>query len=95
MGKETPKLKRIYLEKGITSCELRFAGCWGDNALGFAHKHKRSWYRGQDHKLSEFDQTILACTPCHQKIEFDKKLTEECFDKLRGGSCLSQTEIEY
>jgi len=82
-NKDRAKLKLIYQEKGITTCELRFEGCWVNNALGFAHKHKRSYYLLWPDQLGTFTETILACNPCHQKIEYDKKLTEEMFDKLR------------
>jgi hypothetical protein len=73
------KLEEIYLEKGITSCELKFDGCWGDNALHFAHRYKR-----RDPRCKHtFKSTILACNPCHMKIEYDKQLTEEVFKLLR------------
>jgi len=78
------KLKELYFSKGITSCELHLDGCWGNNALSFAHRHKRSWYYGNEELLGDFNQTLLVCIPCHNKIEFNKELTEELFNKLRG-----------
>ena len=77
-------LKKLYLAKGITRCELRFDGCWGNNGLSWAHRHKRIFYKSQPELLEDFNQTILACVYCHQKIEYDRKLTEEKFIKLRG-----------
>lgn len=77
--KARKKLKEIYEEKGITSCELRFGGCWRTNALSFAHRYKRGDARCEH----TFEGTILACVPCHQKIEYDSKLSEEMFNKLR------------
>ena len=77
-------LKRIYQEKGIISCELRFPGCWRSNHLGFAHKEKRRKYYSCPEKLSEFRETILACPVCHDAIEYDRELTISVFKKLRN-----------
>jgi len=78
-----PKLKKEFMAKDITSCELRLDGCWINNALGFAHRHKRDWYNTEPDLLGSFDQVILSCNPCHQKIEYDSDLTKEVFEKLR------------
>lgn len=59
------KLKTRFTAMGITSCELQYAGCWFDNALGFAHAAKRVKLKGDD-----LYYVILVCNPCHQKIEF-------------------------
>jgi hypothetical protein len=77
-------LKKIYLEKGITRCELRFDCCADGEMLSFAHRHKRRWYLGREYLLRSFHHTILACIPCHQEIEKDKELTERQFLRLRG-----------
>lgn len=50
---------------GITTCELRYEGCWRDNALGFAHAAKRRKLTREDLK-----HVILCCNPCHDQIEF-------------------------
>jgi hypothetical protein len=76
-------LKIIYQKKGITTCELRFKDCWFNNALSFAHHHKRSWYLDKPELLGSFNETILCCTSCHQKIEYDYELTKMVFTKLR------------
>jgi len=80
------KLKDLYTEQGIYSCELRLDGCTGAYFTNFAHRHKRIWYYPEDKQvlLSDFNQTVLACTSCHEKIEHNKGLTEEMFNKLRG-----------
>lgn len=83
-NRDRAKLKKEYEEKGITTCELKFVDCWVHNALGFAHRHKRSFYNTWPELLGSFDETILACNPCHQKIEYDKKLAKEMFYKLRS-----------
>ena len=77
--KQRQKLKVEYETKGITTCELGFNGCWGDNALSFAHRYKSSDPRCEH----TFVGKILACIPCHDKIEYDRELTEKMFKKLR------------
>lgn len=59
------KLKIRFAAMGIMSCELRYPGCWFDNGLGFAHAAKRVKLKGDD-----LYHVILACNPCHDKIEF-------------------------
>lgn len=49
---------------GITTCELRYEGCWNDDALGFAHAAKRRKLIREDLK-----HVILACNPCHDLLE--------------------------
>ena len=73
-AKARKKLKVIYEDKEITNCELRFKGCWVNNALSFAHRHKRKWYLDHPELLGEFKQTVLACIPCHDIIEDDKEM---------------------
>jgi hypothetical protein len=55
-----PEHERI----GNVTCELRLVGCWINNALTWAHPKKR---RHTTHK--ELPVVILACAPCHDKIE--------------------------
>ena len=74
------KLKSEYQNKGITTCELRLPGCWYNNALSFAHRYKRTDPRCKH----TFKQTILACVPCHQQIEYNQELTEKVFTRLRS-----------
>lgn len=77
------KLKELYTEKGIRFCEARFPGCFVNNFLTFAHKHKRVFYLSCPEKLYAFDETLLLCVKCHDKIETSRELTEEIFRKLR------------
>jgi hypothetical protein len=56
------KLKPKFYNAGITSCELGWEGCWGDNARGFAHAQKR-WH------VEDLEEVILACNPCHETLE--------------------------
>lgn len=85
---ERKKLKVIFEEKGITSCEIRKPGCFRDNFLSFAHDHKRDWYKtkGNEHLLGDFNHVLLACIPCHEKIEDDKEETKRLFEQLRYGN---------
>ncbi len=73
-------LKEIYLDKGITVCEM----CGGSFALSWHHRHKRWWYIKKTELLSSFNQTILVCQNCHNKIEYDKELHNKTFERLRG-----------
>lgn len=75
------KLKKIYLEKEITRCEI----CGLDNFLGFAHDKKRIEYYGTDN-LGKFEHTLLLCNECHKRIEYDRKLTKYYFNLLREHS---------
>lgn len=82
--KANRQLKKMFEEKGITWCEMCGAH-WG---LSFAHRHKRLWYRPQLHLLSDFNQVLLLCIQCHNKIEYDKELTKDVFIKFRGEEVL-------
>lgn len=73
-------LRALYHYKGITRCEM----CNTDDFLSWAHRHKRHWYNSDPELLAVFEQTLLLCVSCHQKIEYDKKLTEKTFNMLRG-----------
>lgn len=82
-AKARKKLKVIYEDKEITSCELGFKDCWHNNALGFHHRHKRKFYYSCPELLGEFNQTILCCNNCHDKVEDNRKLNRIIFKKLR------------
>lgn len=60
------ELSAEFAAAGITSCELRLDGCWGDRALGWAHGRKRRHLKGDELKTL----TALACNPCHARIEY-------------------------
>jgi len=77
------KLKIEYENRGIVVCELRFKGCWINNGLSFHHKRKRIEYYGCPERIGYFNETILCCVSCHQKIENDRELTREVFKRLR------------
>lgn len=59
------KLSTDFASRGITSCELGYEGCWREKALGWAHGRKRRHLEGDE--LTSL--VILACNPCHDKIE--------------------------
>jgi len=58
------KLKVEFEKRDITSCELRLAGCWINNALSFAHIDKRRFLSADQLRI-----VVLACVPCHSLIE--------------------------
>ena len=79
------KIRARFKREGITRCEIGLdSQCTGALFTGIAHRHKRSWYYNKTELLSDFNQTILACSHCHGKIEGNRKLTEEVFQALRG-----------
>ena len=82
------KLKKIYLEKEITTCEVREKtkerNCLRNWALSFHHRHKRNfYYRHNRTLLGEFNQTLLVCQNCHDLLENNPLLTRYYFNKLR------------
>ena len=70
-----PKLKEKFLRMGITSCELALEGCWRTEALSWAHSVKRR----HASTMELLEEVILACTPCHDRIE---KLGEAEMSKI-------------
>lgn len=64
-------LKGSFAAASITTCELKYEGCWRNNNLSFAHALKRRHLvEGAEKGKPESVYTvILACVPCHQKIE--------------------------
>ena len=79
------KLIALHAEKhDLKLCEINLPGCMRTWPLAPAHRHKRNWYKGDVELLADPKQWVVACQHCHDAIEFDKKLTEEVFIKLRG-----------
>lgn len=77
--------KRLRASLGhIGTCEMRLEGCLISWPLQFAHRHKRSWYKGDLEKLSNTKQVIVACQSCHNKTEYNRELNDEVFNKIRG-----------
>lgn len=58
------ELKKVFEEKGVTTCELNYSKCWRKSALGFAHIAKR-----RELGIDEMKSVVLACNPCHEIIE--------------------------
>lgn len=73
-------LKQMFLDKGITRCEL----CGSTFMLSFAHRHKRIHYRSHPELLSDYKQVLVLCMADHMKLEASKSLTEDTFNRLRG-----------
>lgn len=62
-NKERATLNQAFLRAGITRCEVRLPGCWGE-AHGHAHKDKR-----RNLSAEQLKETVLACNHCHGIIE--------------------------
>ena len=58
-------LVKAFDRAGITRCELRYAGCWFNNALGFAHSLKRRNITTPE----QMTECCLCCNICHDQIE--------------------------
>lgn len=85
-AKANRKLKKEYMNRGYTGqgvCEARLEGCQRTFGVGYAHKHKRVYYYSKPELLSSYNETILACTNCHNKMENYKELTLKLFKELR------------
>ncbi len=83
-------LGKKYAELGINVCEIGRA--FYDLALfkncakvwqGYAHRHKRGWYKTRPEALAQVSQTVRACNSCHDVIEHNRELTEKIFKVLR------------
>ena len=82
------KLKILFMELGIRSCEVKLSGCLKTEWLSYIHRHKRREYYGKEDMLVHKQQVLLGCIPCHQKLEQDAKLTQITFLTLRGSDDL-------
>ena len=82
-ARERTKLKRIYQQKGITTCEVKLEKCMRSFGLSFHHRKKRVEYYKCPEELGEFSETLLTCAFCHDCLEKDKELTKKVFNKLR------------
>jgi hypothetical protein len=64
------ELKVRFQIAGVTECELRWEGCWRNNALSFAHSKKRRKVSSPE----ELRECILACVPCHNRLEYGQNM---------------------
>jgi len=76
------RLKELF--DGQNYCEIGLEGCMRTWPLQFVHRHKRIWYKGDVEKLSDYNEVVIGCQVCHDKIEHNAELTEEVFKRLRG-----------
>ena len=56
-------LVKEFEEMGVTRCEIHLPDCTPSRFLGFAHTAKRR-------DVTDLKVVILACSNCHQKIEY-------------------------
>lgn len=73
------RLKKIFEANSVTTCELRYPGCWVDNALSFAHSRRRRFIKDNEMLM----EVVLACTYCHKKLdEMSHEATYETVTKI-------------
>lgn len=73
------KLAQMQIDHDIRHCEL----C-STTAITNAHKHKRVWYYDKpESTLWDYNQVVWVCMEHHNKMESDKKYTEQVFKELR------------
>lgn len=74
-------LKPRFERAGITTCELRWPGCWKDNGLGFAHAKRR-----RNLKAGELGIVILCCNYCHDALDLRPEAgTSAIVESVIGG----------
>lgn len=89
-------LAKRWIDEGIDYCEIGALGefnerfyklfsidCLKNWLLQNVHRHKRDHYNGDQEKLADRNEVVRGCQNCHDKIEVNKKLTEEVFEELR------------
>jgi hypothetical protein len=59
------RLKKLAIEKGICTCEIKLEGCLKNWALTWAHSKKSRFLITDE----DWMEAALACVACHQKIE--------------------------
>lgn len=77
-----PRLKVIFRENGITTCEIKLKICKHNNFLGFAHTRRRA--RLTQEQVVDPHFVVLGCNPCHEYVDFkmDRKKAEELLDGI-------------
>lgn len=65
------EIKPEFERLGITTCELKWSGCFNYTFLGFAHSKRRRFIKTDE----EMREVILACQRCHETL--DRKTHEE------------------
>jgi len=76
-------IKCIVEDEQIFFCEIGLKGCLRGLYLQIAHRHKRAYYKGDVAKLADYNEWVIACQNCHATTEWDRKLNEEVFERLR------------
>ncbi|GEM_PF-1883833 len=80
------KIKELCEKYQIHSCELQLDGCKGSWELHPAHRRKRRWYLSHPELLYDMQNWVLACQHCHNRLEFNARLTEQSFIRLRDNN---------
>lgn len=83
-----PKLKELFKEKGIVSCEIVLSGCKGAYLWGFAHVQRRGRYDLIE--LTDPHHVVFACQACHSFVDDASKMPKEKAEKLLAGIVASR-----
>jgi hypothetical protein len=59
------ELSAYWQQNPITTCEVRFKGCWGTYGLAPAHSRKRRKIESKD----QYFEVVAACLYCHRKLD--------------------------
>lgn len=82
-SKARKKIAQISQDNDWRWCQIQLPGCAGE-ANAPAHKHKRVWYYDKpDELLWDIKEWVPSCNICHSKIEHNKELTTQIFERLR------------
>lgn len=84
--KEHRELAKLWVEKDIRWCEYpRPHDCNFEFMATNAHRHKKIFYRGKPDELRwSYSQVLRLCINSHNLIEYDRELTYDIFQELRG-----------
>lgn len=93
-------VKPAFRERGITYCEnckweVENGHCSYLTAVtrpkiySFHHRHKRNWYKQFTRQTEElllgvFEQVMLVCAECHNRLEYDRELNKSRFQSIKG-----------
>jgi hypothetical protein len=59
------ELAAYWKQNPITTCEVRFQGCFGTFGLAPAHSRKRRMIENKE----QFFEVVAACQFCHRKLD--------------------------
>lgn len=81
------KLKPLFLEAGVTWCELSWEGCDWPKTKTFAHSMRRVYLETKE----DMEDVILACQTCHGKL--DAKEHEDTYNIVQAAKLKRQVPV--